>query len=73
MNSYRNNENVARQEGIQQGLQEGHVKAYQTMLVDIVRRKFPSLRGFGATREQHKREHIAVFCEVIWLVSRCKG
>ncbi len=51
----------------ERGRQEGKIEACQTILVDIVRRKFPSLEDLAQQRAA-QIEHIAVFCEVIWLV-----
>ena len=56
------------QEGIQQGLQEGQIKAYQTMLVNIVKNKFPSLEDLAQRRAAQTRK-IDALGEVIQLVS----
>ena len=57
-----------RQEGRQEGLQEGKLEAFQMILIDIVRRKFPSLEDLAQRRAAQTRQ-VDALREVINLVS----
>ncbi len=57
-----------RREGLQEGLQEGKLEAFQMILVDIVKRKFPSLEDLAQRRAAQTRQ-VDALREVINLVS----
>ena len=56
------------QEGIQKGLQEGQIEAYQTILVDIVKDKFPSLEDLAQQRAAQTKQ-VDALREVIRMVN----